>query len=126
MRILVPLRIHPARVPAAFDACCKHRRKHPPEQASTVLPWEREPAACNYRSKGPITLALSAPRDRYRNSQGEAFMKKRGQRSVPDFSTKRKPAAKGEGPALKSELRPPPRTPTVKPQGSAKSARRGG
>ena len=58
-------------------------------------------------------------------------MKRKGQRDIPDFSSKRTPAAKGEGhgaPTPDAGAKRPPvvRQPNVKPQAtSAKGGRRG-
>lgn len=53
-------------------------------------------------------------------------MKKKGPKSIPDFSTKRTPTGKAPAPDRKSEAQPSVRSQKVKPQGtSAKSGRRG-
>lgn len=53
-------------------------------------------------------------------------MKRKGPKSVPDFSTKRGQAQKPGAPAEKSATAPAPRPPAIKPQAtSAKSGRRG-
>lgn len=53
-------------------------------------------------------------------------MKKKGARSIPDFSSKRKPPAAGGAPPRQATHVPMPRERIVKPQStSAKSGRRG-
>ena len=53
-------------------------------------------------------------------------MKKKGSRSIPDFSSKRKGQVPGAPPASQTGPVKTPREPTVKPQTtSAKSGRRG-
>jgi len=53
-------------------------------------------------------------------------MKRKGSKSIPDFSTKRSSMQKPGTPAEKSVSPPVPRPPAIKPQAtSAKSGRRG-
>ena len=53
-------------------------------------------------------------------------MKRKGPKSIPDFSTKRNATQKPGAPAEKSAAPPAPRPPSIKPQAtSAKSGRRG-
>lgn len=53
-------------------------------------------------------------------------MKRKGPKSIPDFSTKRNSVQKPGTPAEKSVSPPVPRPPVIKPQAtSAKSGRRG-
>lgn len=53
-------------------------------------------------------------------------MKRKGPKSIPDFSTKRGPTSKPGAPVEKSAATPAPRPPAIKPQAtSAKSGRRG-
>lgn len=56
-------------------------------------------------------------------------MKKKGHKSIPDFSSKRKPGHAGhpgQPPAAKDAGAPPPRVQVIKPQStSAKGNRRG-
>ena len=53
-------------------------------------------------------------------------MKRKGPKSIPDFSTKRNARQKPGAPAEKSVATPAPRPPAIKPQAtSAKSGRRG-
>lgn len=53
-------------------------------------------------------------------------MKRKGPKSIPDFSTKRGAAQKQGTPGEKSATPPVPRPPAIKPQAtSSKSGRRG-
>ena len=53
-------------------------------------------------------------------------MKRKGPKSIPDFSGKRKPMQKPDAQSEKPTVAPPPRTPSIKPQAtSAKFGRRG-
>ena len=53
-------------------------------------------------------------------------MKRKGPKSIPDFSSKRAPTQKQGTPGEKSVTPPVPRPPAIKPQAtSAKSGRRG-